>query len=607
MSIIDANLLEESKEAVKNAVERGKSNGYKDGYSNGFEDGKKLGDYGEGYEAGIEAGKASMIDESKIIEKTAQGTGIVSLDDVSELPHDISVQLTGENVGGKEVKVFGKNLFDNDISNIKEVTYIGLSHTTESKRIGYEIHLPNGTYVIHTLLKDGKTGGDYIYGCVVNADNKFVQSVNTFIELNSNAGTQPVIFDIKDGYVLKVYNGIASTTITNAQNIFKKYNIQIENEIKTPFEPYIAPTSYTADADGKVNIKSISPNMTIVCEDTNISVSYRANWSIIDQRQKVWNDVNFNKRADHEKCYAYGWSDDTFRPITDLIVQKGDMMFIASKIVNLAGCFKKYDTKLNTSKASTLYYAFQNCVTQYLPQISLEGITSGTTGTSYTFASPNIRRIEEVIFKDDGTTPIATNMFTGANNLEEIRTGGTIGQNINFGVCPLSRASIDNIFEHLKAPEYTLTATSNRSWGVSADGTYPMDKIVVKWNGELPDNITDYSVYWEAGNDYGNSGFQYTHFEKTGEVEFTSAYFDTDENGYFSIYGVSDSESGNDIDTSFYTVYEAVLNTSALTATFNKAAVNKAYEKSEGANDGSTSYLWRDRLNTRPNWTVELK
>lgn len=47
--------------------------------------------------------------------------------------------------------------------------------------------------------------------------------------------------------------------------------------------------------------------------------------------------------------------------------------------------------------------------------------------------------------------------------------------------------------------------------------------------------------------------------------------------------------------------------TDGLTVTFSKAAVDKAYETSEGANDGSNSGVWLDdKLSYRPNWTISL-
>lgn len=42
------------------------------------------------------------------------------------------------------------------------------------------------------------------------------------------------------------------------------------------------------------------------------------------------------------------------------------------------------------------------------------------------------------------------------------------------------------------------------------------------------------------------------------------------------------------------------------TTTFNKNAVNKAFETAEGANDGSTSAEWNTLVASKPNWTISM-
>jgi hypothetical protein len=44
--------------------------------------------------------------------------------------------------------------------------------------------------------------------------------------------------------------------------------------------------------------------------------------------------------------------------------------------------------------------------------------------------------------------------------------------------------------------------------------------------------------------------------------------------------------------------------TEGLSVTFSIKAVNKAYETSEGANDGSTSEEWKSKVEAKPNWTI---
>ena len=46
--------------------------------------------------------------------------------------------------------------------------------------------------------------------------------------------------------------------------------------------------------------------------------------------------------------------------------------------------------------------------------------------------------------------------------------------------------------------------------------------------------------------------------------------------------------------------------TSGISCTFSKTAVNKAFETSEGANDGSTSDEWKSLVATKSNWTISL-
>lgn len=48
------------------------------------------------------------------------------------------------------------------------------------------------------------------------------------------------------------------------------------------------------------------------------------------------------------------------------------------------------------------------------------------------------------------------------------------------------------------------------------------------------------------------------------------------------------------------------IDTSGLTVTLSLDAVNKAFETSEGANDGSTSPEWKGITGTRSNWTISL-
>lgn len=59
-------------------------------------------------------------------------------------------------------------------------------------------------------------------------------------------------------------------------------------------------------------------------------------------------------------------------------------------------------------------------------------------------------------------------------------------------------------------------------------------------------------------------------------------------------------------DSHISTIEHLSATTSGLTVTFSKTAVNKAFETSSGANDGSTSTEWTTLVASKSNWTISL-
>ena len=161
------------------------------------------------------------------------------------------------------VKTQGKNLFNNDTSLMKQVSYIG-SSGTENKRYGYEIHLPIGTYTIRSIPKAPLTTEHYIYGSVVDENNVAKQSVTTVM----NTTLRTVTFNIEKGDMLKIYEGDGSIGLSMTKQRFDDVNIQLEEGTEaTDYEPYIEPISYPVATDGTVEgVKSIYPNMTITTD-----------------------------------------------------------------------------------------------------------------------------------------------------------------------------------------------------------------------------------------------------------------------------------------------------------------------------------------------------
>ena len=169
----------------------------------------------------------------------------------------------------------GKNLFNNDTSLMKEISYIG-TDGVERKRNGYEVLLPVGTYTIKAT--PNTTYSDtYIYSCVVDKNNNFKQSTNVVL----GNYEQAVTFNIEKGDALKVFDGVAQALITS-QSRFKKFDIQVEiGETATEYEPYIEPTVYDVSADGTVEgVKSIYPNTTLYTDTSGAVIDAEYNRDI---------------------------------------------------------------------------------------------------------------------------------------------------------------------------------------------------------------------------------------------------------------------------------------------------------------------------------------
>ena len=87
----------------------------------------------EVYEAGLANGGGPTIDEDKIIQKTVAGKHIVRTPDISEIPNEVTIELTGNVTENTKVYRISKNLFDG----IFETGAISSSTGNNSNATGY--------------------------------------------------------------------------------------------------------------------------------------------------------------------------------------------------------------------------------------------------------------------------------------------------------------------------------------------------------------------------------------------------------------------------------------------------------------------------------------
>lgn len=420
-----------------------------------IDDGTKTSEYASKVEEVYEAGQQSMVDESKIIEATATGTGIVNIDDISEIPHDITVQLSSDTItdfSGVEVDVYGKNLIS-----------------------AYDLYSKNGLY--STLNIDGRE-------CVRFTDNKEYKLENvpfkenttytlsmwakSTIKASENTGNSILAtFYYSDGtkesLVIsrdrdwRFYSKSSNVTKTLVAIGMESYNytnwlyvdvntFQLEaSPTYSDYEP-VDKRTLTANADGTVDgIPYHSPNMTVVA-DSDIMVNYHKSYTKQLEYDRYW-DVKQNY-GNGMNCWGAfagtGWTRDNFKP--------------------------KYIIKFSTSSN----YPFYN---NRILEINVDiDCSLPNTFTQILYAPGYLRKVKKIILKADGSQT-AIDPFKSCNNLTDIDFEGLIGCSVTFQWSPLTAQSAINVITHLKDysgtdSEFvnTLTLSSSTKTALEAEG-----------------------------------------------------------------------------------------------------------------------------------------
>lgn len=555
--ILEQEKIEALKTAIDNAVDRGYNKGYTDGATSNDEE-----VYENGYNSGFADGKKEILDNSKYIEKTAEGTGVVALDDVSEVPHDITVQLTGEDVAGKTVTVFGANILDgsdritpNTIDGLtiqylaEEDCYI-INGTSERDRNFYIIDktiLVNNSVSVRTIV---------VGGTITNPENKtavfFIGGSDTLQQTKANwVNCSIVSTSIVTSTTSKKY--LRSTWFYIEKGItFSNYKVKIQVGIGNgvyDYMPYES-KSCTTDANGIVKgIKSISPNMTFMCDGVDMTVSYHKSYGMQTERDRFWGGLQQNgKRTSFINAfYGSGWYDYIFTPIYPFKVANGNQMFMSSGIT---------DTKVD---------------------IDLTPASKPNDTKNVFYANKMIKNVRKYIVNENTTYE---GHFNGCSALEHIKFEGVIGQDLNFSACPLDRESIDNVLDHLKQFYMTWTETTNTSWRVGTNGAWAIDGLIVKIDDvegwKEYGGAHNYSSYVIATESYEDHGVTNTfYFYDKGEVDLST---------FFS-KGITFDIDHVEIAGGFsYTVYEGIVHEAPATppsATFKRSAVDAAYTAEE--------------------------
>ena len=253
---------------------------------------------------------------SKKIEKTGTASGgVIRVDDVSDVEHDVSVKLSAEpaleDYSTVTLTRCGKNILNAktiiSYNNAKDWVADGECFTIRGNEGAKAYNYDAGQIMLPALSAASKTGFDIkagvTYAVSFNAlileVGKYSSAIQILIYYSNssvcNEAYRTITLDTNDRYSFTftpTKDDKASMCFRVNNNYITISNIQIEEGAATDFIPYIEPTEYTPNADGTIKgMRSISPTM-ILCTDTagvNIECEYNKNTIIGDITGQISN------------------------------------------------------------------------------------------------------------------------------------------------------------------------------------------------------------------------------------------------------------------------------------------------------------------------------
>lgn len=420
---------------------------------------EKLVTIAENQEKVYKAGQSSMVDESKIIEKTVSGE-YISVDDVSEIPHKVDVMLTSGNgknlwrystkftakgdgkshtlLGGTTINgekfVFSCDVQFEDISYSEAGNFVFMSVHHEDETVEY---LPiaqsyNTTSRRISFFMDGRVSP--ISKILISQHYRFTSGTVTLTNIMLEEG------NITRGYEPR------KQKLTNYSGVTVFVGIS-ENEITQ---------TITANPDGTVEgIISQSPCMYITTDNPNVTINatYYKSYGMQTEYDRFWDVFQENgNRTDYSTAFRYQyWNDTNFKPKHLIQPTNADNMFQRTAITDI----RMVDLTKVTSLGSLC-----NSSTQGIRYVGQVGNASLTTFGSVFGWCHKLISVEKMIV---GANAQFGNAFTGCYDLESIAFEGTIGYSISFAESSkLNRASIISIFNALSTTitERTLTLST---------------------------------------------------------------------------------------------------------------------------------------------------
>lgn len=189
------------------------------------------------------------------------------------------------------------------------------------------------------------------------------------------------------------------------------------------------------------------------------------------------------KRVTYEHAFAYGWTNENFKPKYNIRVALGYQGNMITES-NITGSLKQilndlgvtlsfYQIEGNHYGAT---YVFIGTKFTELPVIDFSE-AEGSIALQSAFAYNSLLETIEKVILPVNCTAYGTNTFQGDYALKNIDFGGTIKYTLSFQWSPLTADSMKNIFDHLDIESYdgtrtiTVKSSTRDAYKAKYDGT----------------------------------------------------------------------------------------------------------------------------------------
>lgn len=619
---------------------------------------EKLTTVAENQEKVYKAGQKSMVDESKIIEKTVSGTNIVVIDDTSEIPHDVGCKLKSVNLFGLskaeyELSWAGKKA---EITDIVDENNFTIVNKNSDDYLGVYISGLDATktYSISATVT-----------CIVSYEGAahsfgFIKSDVPITEENTKSSA----FIYKRVYVAQgTTQNITLEGLTNAASLgvsaCNNHTLKIENlmicESPTalPYTPYV-------DVSG-VTVKRYGANLF----DCLNAPSYENNMgsddaTIVDRTE---NSITIQKTSDGPYEFVQ------FALPDNLIGQKITVYAEWTSSGDNPGCIRvNWDTKLESSNIIAISNKSGVSASGVVPEkpsnathlvLLLYGGTEGKKGDKVYYKNVMVNVGDKTLkFEPYNAQTVQANAdgtVDGIKSLCPVMTLSTDVEGVELTVDyhkswgkqaeydafwnaitnNNARKVCSNMFYESNvtllggfAPPYQLKPTYAVNMFYTSYGIKRIEKKHIDFSDCNSINYAFYlcydleeieEIYIPNSNIYAFAGCK--KLKEIGTMIINDgARFDVSNHPFFNCIELQTIETivGNIINSvnfqwcplnkaSIKNVVNALSATaSGQTLTLKLTAVQKAFETSSGANNGNTSEEWLALVESKSNWTITL-